>query len=437
MLLYSMLAMALETNTQKLNAVFELNRFWGDIENTINYELNFAVKNPDLLFTKSEQGISTTLKIEYKIFSKEKEIYSDVYSKTLALRHEFEASSETKFFADKIAIDKISKDKKDYKIWVKITNVNSKKSAEFKKKFAPFKKNKRISDIEVDYSFFEDPESNYSVFLRGNKACYPNPSHIFKEAVHDSIGVYYNVATPKTNNAIIDEKITILDKNEKEIKKIKNSFYAENPYAERYTNIDINKLEPGFYTIKVNVFNEEFSEENTSYFVVKGSKVGKNRMFADIDDEFDLICYFKSCDRKMWRKLSYDGKKLFLERFWGSSENPETKAAIERINERINYANKKFSTGKIAGWKSHRGRIYIKKGRPDDILKGRADATNYTIKEYEIWKYRTSEQKTYVFVEMIYDGNPEIIYVENDDSERSRYNWKEVLGPNFDENLLN
>ena len=83
------------------------------------------------------------------------------------------------------------------------------------------------------------------------------------------------------------------------------------------------------------------------------------------------------------------------------------------------------------------GRIYIKHGPPDDIQRLETGLyTKYAQKDYEIWKYRTKTNLTYIFIDLMTNGNYKLIYVENDEDESTSSNWQDYLGKDFDEGLL-
>ena len=75
-------------------------------------------------------------------------------------------------------------------------------------------------------------------------------------------------------------------------------------------------------------------------------------------------------ERKAFKVLKTDEERdQFIEQFWlrrdPDPDTPENEYK-EQYWERVQYANEKFSSG-IPGWKTDRGRIYIKFGKPDEL----------------------------------------------------------------------
>src|SRR6266702_6561182 len=87
--------------------------------------------------------------------------------------------------------------------------------------------------------------------------------------------------------------------------------------------------------------------------------------------------------------LKDDAKRdAFVRQFW-SRRDPTPNTAENEFKEeyyrRIAYSNVHFA-GKLAGWKTDRGRTYILQGRPDEIT---ADKNSMGVPR-EIWRYNGS-----------------------------------------------
>ena len=109
-------------------------------------------------------------------------------------------------------------------------------------------------------------------------------------------------------------------------------------------------------------------------------------------------------ERKAFKLLKTDEERdQFIEQFWlrrdPDPDTPENEYK-EEYYQRIQYANEKFSSG-IPGWKTDRGRIYVKFGKPDEIEShpsgGSYDRPSYegggstTTYPFETWWYRYIE----------------------------------------------
>ncbi len=84
----------------------------------------------------------------------------------------------------------------------------------------------------------------------------------------------------------------------------------------------------------------------------------------------DVAPIITEAERRAFEKLTTnEEREQFIKIFWGRRDpDPDTEENEyrEHYYERIAYANEHFSSGK-PGWKTDRGRIYIKFGKPDDV----------------------------------------------------------------------
>ena len=118
-----------------------------------------------------------------------------------------------------------------------------------------------------------------------------------------------------------------------------------------------------------------------------------------IDEDVPYIA--SEAERKAFKALTTaEEREKFIAIFWGNRDtNPDTEENEyrEEYYERIAYANANFASG-IPGWKTDRGRIYIRWGKPDSIESrpsgGSYDRPSYegggstTVYPFETWFYR-------------------------------------------------
>jgi GWxTD domain-containing protein len=129
--------------------------------------------------------------------------------------------------------------------------------------------------------------------------------------------------------------------------------------------------------------------------------------------------------------LSVDGKRRFLREFWrrrdptpGDADNQ----AMSDFYRLVSYANDAFRQGRgragtMLGWRTDRGRIYLRHGRPDEVLR-RPVATP---RPYEVWKYTRDRPYWYVFFDRNGMGDYTLIGT-NDRREPGMPNWQASLG---------
>ena len=163
-------------------------------------------------------------------------------------------------------------------------------------------------------------------------------------------------------------------------------------------------------------------------------------VFDTVEDEYVLASYFFTTrEKQIARSLKGEDRWEFIGKFWQMLDpNPvsDDNEFLTVLRARIAYANINFG-GFKPGWKTDRGRIYIKYGPPYDVLSGTSSSsTNYIEKDYKIWKYRIQNNFTYIFLDIGTSGDLRLIFSNGDDSESSLVDWLKYIGYDFDLSLL-
>jgi GWxTD domain-containing protein len=143
-----------------------------------------------------------------------------------------------------------------------------------------------------------------------------------------------------------------------------------------------------------------------------------------------LIYLMADAERGIYPTLTPDGKRRFLRAFWARRDpTPGTprNEAEEDFYDRIAAANRRFREsggGRIPGWRTDRGRIFLKYGDPDEVLSRPQPGSTLP---FEVWKYTRGKLRKFCFMDLTRFGNYSLIYT-NDLTEASRPNWRELLG---------
>ena len=142
-----------------------------------------------------------------------------------------------------------------------------------------------------------------------------------------------------------------------------------------------------------------------------------------------LIYLFRSGEEGVYDQLSLEGKRRFLREFWAKRDPTRgsgVNQAMQQFYGAVQYANETFREGgaaQIPGWRTDRGRIFLKNGRWDDILQ-RPMANP---QPYEVWKFTRGRQRYYVFMDRSGLGHYQLIG-SNDRQEPGQPNWQQLLG---------
>ena len=161
---------------------------------------------------------------------------------------------------------------------------------------------------------------------------------------------------------------------------------------------------------------------------------------ARLDSLYGPLLYLMQADeRGVYPALSVGRKRDYLRRFWGRRDPTPGTPKNEMEDEfyaRTAEANRRFREGgggaaPIPGWRTARGRIFIKHGPPDDVLSRPRPGRTLP---YEVWKYTKGGLK-YCFVDVTRFGNYALVWT-TDPNERSERNWQQLLGREAYEDVM-
>ncbi|HTI04128.1 MAG TPA: GWxTD domain-containing protein [Gemmatimonadales bacterium] len=207
--------------------------------------------------------------------------------------------------------------------------------------------------------------------------------------------------------------------------------------------VDLAGLPPGEYGFEVIVQGKDTTVSRRGPFRMAGletvavadvpaADIFESKSEAALDTLYAPLIYLMTSDETgIYSTLTVEGKRTYLRRFWarrdpspGTADNEVMAAFYARIGE----ANRRFREGgaaEIPGWRTDRGRIFIKYGPPNEVMQRPQAGSTLP---YEVWKYSRGRALKYVFMDFTQFGNYSLIWTD-DRREPSRPNWESLLGP--------
>ena len=297
-----------------------------------------------------------------------------------------------------------------------------------------------LSDLELCVEVRPDSSAYLEKYHRGKMLYRTNPSLIFDKNITDHVYLYFEVYSSSVSDTESDLIVLTVEKDGELISDDYIDFIPRSDVEGITLKIPITDLKDGKYTGYLTLQQGEHSEEREFEFFVTQPKVERFFLFANPDDDFNLLKYFWG-NRLTgdWKNFSDEAKRNYISqlwRNWANSNNIPVQTALDIIRERVDYSNKYYSFFN-PGWTTDMGRIHIRNGKPDEVDKDTtSDETRYVRKDYQIWKYRGRINAVYVFVDIQMNGNYKLVYVQNDDMESSHPDYRRYLGDDFDTSKL-
>jgi len=430
----------LSINKRPLFVKVETLRFPGN-EGTTEYHINYKILNKDLTFIQVGTAFQARLEVTCDIYQDGELVSPNKFEYQPNAPNVAISQSENHYVLDKI---EFTLAQEGYSATITINDKNASTFYTQTFELPLLKENALLSDIEISNGVSTELTPALDKFQRGQLQFYVDPIPTISANEKDFVVFYivHNLKPNENQQYVFTEDITIF-KDEAELWKDSNLTTATTlPYriVKRLPLSD--DYNPGLYTLAVQIADLNADNTDTSertFSLTKKYIVLTERVFPDDEDEFALMSFFLNTRQKrMWKDLSEQGKKGFIDRFWASNNpNPasEDNYFLQTIRMRVSEANWRFSHHR-QGWNTDMGRIYIKHGTADDIKKDETPPdARYPRRAYQVWKYHGSD-RSYLFLDFQNNGNFRLIHTKNDEGETADPGWRGYFGLNFDESKL-
>jgi len=209
-------------------------------------------------------------------------------------------------------------------------------------------------------------------------------------------------------------------------------------------SLDLAGLAPGAYRFEVRVRMGDSTVVGSAPFVMtEAAAVAAVAPAQPVGDAFDranelqldsmyapMVYLLEPSEQGVYDQLSVDGKRRFLREAWAKRDPAHgaggVNQAMVRFYRAVDFANRAFregGAGQIPGWRTDRGRVYLRNGQWDEILRRPVASPA----PYEVWKYTRGRQRYYVFWDESGMGVYRLI-LTNDRHEVGVQNWGSMLG---------
>ncbi len=326
-----------------------------------------------------------------------------------------------------------------------------------------------ISGIELveSYSKTETP----GILSRGGYDLVPNITNFYPESANKLI--YYSEVYNSGNLLGSDEKylvssyIQILETGKTLQDYIRYKKEISNDVSIVFGEFDISKLPSGNYNLvieahdknnKIIGFNKLFFQRSNPKIQLTVDDVTANKVdnsfagrITDIDTLREYIRYLEPISN--FQEISFSQSHLeksdlltlqkFFLMFWSQRDALEPQKAWLDYLEQVNMVNMAYTTPIYKGYKTDRGRVYLKYGPPNSISESYNEPAAYP---YEIWHYyelaNGQRNKKFVFYTRDIVTNDFALLHSDVVGELSNYRWQYFLfqrvdsGWDIDRNLL-
>jgi GWxTD domain-containing protein len=394
------------------------------------------------------KDMASEFAIKIYVYDKDKLVAEDKWKQKYSISREEEKYSG----AEIPVLSKMTLPPGYYKLVVEVEDLRSGKKIDTlevpqeSKMFmvAGFDERFSMSTIQLASRIITDKADEKSEFYKQGVVILPNPSKIYGTnrpfvfyyaelygiEAGDEIEYQWKISTPEGSEAKIGEKET------------KKSVGKTMVLADRIT---VPGLRTGEYEIFLTVSNKRTGKSiegrNNLYIYRKiDFTKDKYRLPADIsvsardsieleimkDDEIELefaqvLSTLQSSEQSKYSSLLISGKREYLKEYWTQKEKMQ-KDARNNFKSLVKKIANEFSNKKTEGWKTDRGRTYLKMGPPN---KRDIETYNNEFQDHEVWHYFEGNY-TFIFSDAHGLGDFKLIHSDFP-GEKNDPNWQNKI----------
>jgi len=167
--------------------------------------------------------------------------------------------------------------------------------------------------------------------------------------------------------------------------------------------IPSDKLTSGYYTVIVRAVLDTASDTSEGKFSVAQTLLPTGKLqLEEAIDELSIIA--TSSELKKLKEGSFAERQENFKKYWLAMANGDENLAEALMREyynRVATANERFSFGKVSGWRTDRGRVYVKYGTPSSVERSQP---SFSGPIFEIWNYYNLK-KRFIFIDQFQTGD--------------------------------
>ncbi len=209
--------------------------------------------------------------------------------------------------------------------------------------------------------------------------------------------------------------------------------------------LNLGGVPQGTYRLRVHASIGGRDTTEDAEFAVRQPEIAQGLAVAPSDEDFftnltekqldslaaPLIYIAESGEMAVYKEdLSAAAKTRFLVAFWAKRDQSPDRAGNnlrDDFYERIGYVDREFrdpGRGSTPGWRTDRGRIYLKYGPPDDKWERPQEGQTPPL---EVWRYTKARNRYFIFADRSRIGLFSLVHTD-EVKEPGRPDWQEQIG---------
>ena len=387
--------------------------FRADSPDSVRLELYYQIRHRGLKFDLSEGSFTANYELVVTVFDEEgRELKSFTRDRQIVIGADEEVRTRVDFRTSQI---NVNLPPGDYRVRFKLKDKSSSKVTLKDLKVDLWDlhaKLPRLSEIEFAQAF-QKGSTDTGVFAKNDILVVPSVSRTYGTVEGDRLAYYFEIypGTEEVDKIVLETRVRHFRRGLIYRDTLHLALGAEPQHQLR--EISLEQFLPGDYELVINVLGRRNKKlaDRTQLFEIAWTQEGliKNDWESALQQ---LELFSEDVDVGDMKKLKTVEERIkAFDQFWqerdptdGTPEN-EAKSAFYY---RVRVANEQFAVMRIDGWRSDRGRIFVRYGEPDYLVNEPFSLDRHP---YQIWYYTSiSPNRRFVFVDEKEDGDFRLQY---------------------------
>ena len=337
---------------------------------------------------------------------------SEIKDKRIIVPNEEKTRSQTDFRTSQINFDLLP-GKYEVKFAIRDKFSENTYTTDFKIKLKGYDGDEpRLSDIEFIRTI-DALKDEAGVFDKGNILAVPSVVRSYGGDDDARLLYYFEIYQGDDSTAKVDIETKIRKKNGMMIYRDTLNNIMSGPQELQLREISVEDYSPGEYELEIFLRgrrNKKLDEKKEKFTIQWSLRGLLKHDFKTAVDQLSIVAQPGEVD-KMKNIESQEERLNAFNEFWKALDPTPGTAKNERQIEfyrRVNFANVHFKTIRREGWRSDRGRVFIKYGEPDEI----DDVPmSLSFPPYQVWHYhKIGAYRKFTFVDENEDGEYRLQY---------------------------
>lgn len=413
-------------------------------EEMLLLEIYFLVSRSEFKFVQEEETFASRHAIEVEILRDDILVVKDAWER-VDRTEDVEAVGSSQLLPDYSAFVLSAG---TYDMRVKITDLNTKIVGVKQERIVlQSYQNDELVLSDVQFATAIKSTENSGIFTKYGKDIIPNAASTYGNEL-PILYLYCEIYNLKSEGGFKDTEYQVeymvTDLNGEEIIKLPSKVLVKPGQSSiEMGGIDVISLKSRGYNFRIRVTDlatNEVATRSKKFFVYRPGDVqvlaegaASGELFGnggylealyaemtlkELDDEWEkLKILANKQERNLYKKSVESGKRKVILDYWKAREGIVSR---DDYLERAAFAKRRWS-GLRDGWKTDRGRVILKYGKPDEIDR---NSNNVDLRPFEIWRYFDIEGGIeFVFVDIQGFSDYELVH-SSARSELQDYNWQ-------------